>query len=150
QDAREQEIVKLRAEKRQLVQEIAKLRAEIRQLKCVNRSEALVSVLNNGIRWGGLSWLAYCGYLSITALAGKFTSAEFLVNILAKENISVTLAWSIGAIGLIYGYIQRTLRKNTVERLQSRIVKLERHIDDRRSSSKLTPRGDTRREDKYE
>lgn len=130
--------------------EITKLRAENIQLKCVNRSEAWVSVLNNGIRWGGLSWIAYCGYLSIMALAGKFTSAKILVNLLADKNISVTLAWSIGAIGLIYGHIQRVLRKNTVERLQSRIVKLEKICDERRSSSKLTPRGDTRREDKYE
>ena len=130
--------------------EIAKLRAENIQLKCVNRSEAWVSVLNNGIRWGGLSWIAYCGYLSITALAGKSTSAEFLFDILAMKNISITFAWCIGIAGLLYGYRQRALRKNTIERIQHRNADLEKLIDVRRSSSKLTPRGDTRREDKYE
>lgn len=131
-------------------QEIAKLRAENRQLKCVNRSAALVSVFNNAIRWGCLVLIVRYGYLSITALAGKSTSAEFLFNILAMKNISVTFAWCIGFAGLLYGYRQRGLRKYTIERLQHRNVDLEKLIDDRRSSSKLTPRGDTRREDKYE
>ncbi len=48
----------------------------------------------------------------------------------------------------VYGWKQRDLRKTTVERLQSRIKELELKLDSKRSSSHLTPRGDTREEDK--
>ena len=62
--------------------------------------------------------------------------------------VSVALSWTVALIGTAYGIQQRKLRRDTVERLQTRNIELEKKIDQKRSSSKLTARGDTRPEDK--
>lgn len=59
----------------------------------------------------------------------------------------VGLAIIFGVAGIVYGRRESKLRKDTVERLQDRNCRLEREIDPKRSSSQLTPRGDTRPED---
>lgn len=128
---------------------VSKLRAENQLLKRGNRSNAWASIFNNLIRWGGLVLLARYGYLAIEAIAGKTTNAEIFVGILGKENFPILLSSLLGFLGMLYGYYERALRRSTVERLQQRNVFLEATIDPRRSSSKLTPRGDTRPEDRY-
>ena len=84
---------------------------------------------------------------SIEALAGKQTEANILVSLLGTLEVSVVLSWVVGGAGVAYGRAQNKLRKTTVERLHKRIHDLESAIDQNRSSSKLTPRGDTNPED---
>jgi len=67
-------------------------------------------------------------------------------------NISISI-WDevLGAVfgggGVWYGYKEKNLRKETVERLQKRVKELELLIDKNRSSSELTPLGNSNPED---
>ena len=125
----------------------AELLAENKFLRGGQRGQNVASVLNNLIQWGGLVAIFYFGYLTVDTLAGQTTTADIGINFLANIRISTALAWGVGAVGVSYGMVQRKLRRDTVERLQGRITKLERREDPNRSSSKLTMRGDTRKED---
>lgn len=97
----------------------------------------------SAFKWGAVSWIAYCFYLCILALAGKTTLAEIIIRFFANIGVSESLAYVLGGGGLIYGIRERRLRQRTVKRLQPRIQQLEEIIDPKRSSSGLTPLGET-------
>jgi hypothetical protein len=84
----------------------------------------------------------------IQSLSGQTTFADIGIKVLGNISISATLAWGVGGTGIIYGWRQRSLRKTTISRLQGRIQYLEQLRDPSRSSSFLTPRGDTNPQDK--
>jgi len=126
----------------------AELEAELRILRKTQIAEGIVQVFLSLIRWGAIVMIARYGYLAIDSLSGKSTLADIGVNFLSNIKVSVALAWSAGVGGIIYGVNQRKLRKDTIERLQKRIQELESNIDSNRTTSNLTPRGDTRPEDK--
>lgn len=125
----------------------AQLETELKMLRSVKRSEGILSLGNNLIRWGALVLITRYAYLSIEAMAGKETFAGFFVNFLGNFDVSMALSWVVGGTGFLYGARQRSLRRDAIERLQGRITHLEKQIDPRRSSSNLTPRGDSRPED---
>lgn len=125
----------------------AQLEAELKVLKKAKASEGIVQVLLSLIRWGAIVLIVRYGFLGIETLSGKSTFADIGVNFLTDIKISVAIAWAAGLGGIGYGYSQRKLRKDTIERLVSRIQELESDADDERTSSKLTTRGDTRPED---
>ena len=125
----------------------AELRAENRLLRLFSTTQAITSTLNTLIRWVGLGWLGWCAYLSVSVLAGKTTLADVGVKVLADVRFSEAAAWVFGASGVGYGLRQRKLRGDTTARQQGRIRKLEATVDPGRSSSDLTPRGQTRDED---
>jgi hypothetical protein len=79
---------------------------------------------------------------SIKHLAGQETNAT--INIDFMGNV---LAGLFGGGGVVYGKQQNELRKKTIERLQKRIKELEGKIDNSRSTSGLTERGETHPED---
>lgn len=126
----------------------AQLEAELSFVKHSRIAEGIVNILSSFIRWGSLVLIARYTYLGIEALAGKATLADVGIKFLTNIKIEVALAWCAAGGGMLYGYQQRRMRKDTVERLQNRIQELEQNIDPKRSSSKLTPRGDTRPEDR--
>jgi hypothetical protein len=125
----------------------AELETELRLLKSAKRSDAIVLLGRDFIKYGGYVWMAYYAYLSIDALAGNVTFASIVIDVLGSTGISVALGWLFGVVGITYGLFQRKLRKDVVERLAGRIKKYEMEKDKRRSSSRLTERGDTRPED---
>lgn len=94
------------------------------------------------IRYGAL--IAGFHYIDsmIQHLAGQVTTATIDIPFM-----NGVLGAIVGGGGMVYGHKQNKLRKNTVERLQNRIKELENRIDNRRSSSGLTNRGDTHPED---
>lgn len=116
-------------------------------LRKVRTSEGVVSVLNNLIKWGGVVLIGRYIYLAILALAGRATFADIGIKILGDARVSEGLAWLLSTGSVAYGWHQRKLRKDTVERLQKRNQKFERQIDGGRTSSRITPRGNTRPED---
>jgi hypothetical protein len=126
----------------------AQLETENKLLRRSRTSESVTSVLNNLIRWGGAIAIARYGYLSIASLAGESTMADIGVNVLADFRISQALAWVLAGGTTMYGLSQKKLRRDTVERLQSRIQAYELEQDPGRTTSRLTPRGETRPEDK--
>ena len=86
---------------------------------------------------------------AIIAFAGKTSKADF--NLIASSfvdmKVQIGLTILLGGSGWVYGLRQRSLRRNTVERLSTRNSELEQRLDPNRSSSQLTNRGTTRKED---
>jgi len=126
----------------------AEIEAENRLLRKWRSTEGTVSVLNTLVKFGAFVLIARYGYLAVESLAGKTTAADIGLSLLADIKVSTLVAWSLGGGGILYGLKQRKLRKDTIERLSSRIQELERQLDSRRTSSRLTERGDTREEDR--
>jgi hypothetical protein len=92
--------------------------------------------------------VAYFLYKSIEAAAGTTTLADLSLKFLSNVKINIAVSWSVGITGVGYGVWQRRVRRTTVERLAARVKELEEKIDPRRSSSSLTPRGETKPEDR--
>lgn len=93
----------------------------------------------------GVFWLLY---LSVESLAGQYTTADIGIKVLADLKVSQVLAWLFGAGGVGYGWRQRKLKQDTIERYAPRVQQREREVDPKRTSSRLTQRGTTRAEDK--
>jgi hypothetical protein len=102
------------------------------------------------------------GWLSVRELAGKVTVAnmsakveseslkEAIIELVQKETGWVTACFMLALLaiaGLVYGKRQERLREDTVERLADFRRLFEESLDNKRSSSKITPRGLTRPED---
>ena len=92
--------------------------------------------------------------------AGKTTKADIGINANIQAEInksdesepeySSLIGWLggiFGALGVLYGRAQARLRKNMVERYQPYKEMYEKEVDSKRTSSDLTPRGETRPED---
>lgn len=126
----------------------AELEAEIKYLRKEKSSHAWATILNDLFRWVGLCVIAYFGYLSIDKLAGESTTADIGLSLWANIELSDVFGCVFGVGGAGYGLRQRSLRKSTVERLHSRIRHLEVKQDSGRTSSGLTPRGDTHPKDR--
>lgn len=126
----------------------AELEAELRIIRRSRVAEGAVQLLIMIVKCGTGVWIVHYIYLMIESLSGKTTLADIGVSFLGELNISIAIAWMSFFGAVIYGLRQKKLRKDTVERLQTRITELEKGFDEKRSSSNLTKRGDTRPEDK--
>lgn len=125
----------------------ATLEAELDLYKRQNTSNNVAAVLNNLIRWAGVVGCTGFVYLAISELAGQKTTADIGLELLADIKLSEVFAYLFGGGGVVYGMRQKKLRKDTVERLQDRVRRLEKAHDPNRTSSGLTPRGDTHPKD---
>jgi len=129
--------------KQELIEELAELKAQNRYIRQSRIIYLVTTAINNLFKYGSLLGIAYCFYLIIAVLAGKTTLANIGISFLGNVRISETVAWLFGVSGVAFGYRQRRLRRKTVEHLQTRNIELEKQIDPNRTSSTLTPRGDT-------
>ncbi len=91
--------------------------------------------------------MTWCGYLSISALAGHHTFADIGIRLLGNVSVNNGIAYLFGGGGIAYGVAQHRLKGSTVKALQGRIHHLETSIDPQRSSSQLTTQGETNPED---
>lgn len=92
-------------------------------------------------------------YHAVVALAGKNTDAS--ISVLLSSDIGLAFietllksGWIPAAVFFVGLFVQRKFYHGKIEKLQATNVKLEMVIDKGRSSSMLTPGGDTRPEDK--
>lgn len=122
---------------------LAELRAENRMLRQSYWTQAATPVLTTAMWAVAVIFVARYGYLSVAALAGDLTVADIGFRVLGDFRVSTIVSMTVGAGGVLYGWLQRRLRKSTVERLASRNEDLERKIDPKRTTSGLTARGDT-------
>lgn len=125
----------------------AELLAENRLLRRGNVADGVTSVLVNLIRWGAVVLIFRYGYLTISALGGQVTLASIGISFLGNLTVSQSLAYIFGAGGVIYGLGERQLRKRTIKRLGPKREALEASIDPKRTSSKLTEKGETNPDD---
>jgi len=89
------------------------------------------------------------GFDSLAQFAGRDSSIflSALLDFPMKETFC-TLSISIGISGVVYGRVNAKLRYSKVEDMQGHIKSLEVQLDANRTSSNLTPKGQTNPEDK--
>lgn len=126
----------------------AELAVENKFLRKATHSSLAASVLNNAIRWGATCFIVWQMSLALQSFSGQATMADIAVKFLGDFKVSHALAAIFGSGGIAYGYKQNRLRKKTIARLESRIDELEKKLDPKRSSSRLTPTGQTNPEDR--
>ena len=125
----------------------SEVRARNHYLRRFQAVQNLTSIINNLIRWGCAVLIIRYAHLMVIALAGEQTMADIGIRFFADLRISSALAWLFGGGGALYGLRQRKLRRDTIERLEGRVKKYEKQLDPKRSSSRLTTRGETRKDD---
>jgi hypothetical protein len=126
----------------------AQLEAENKLLRESRTSEGVISIFNNICKWGAIVLIFRYGYLSVEALSGFKTESNIAIKLITDIKLNQWLAYVIGVGGFVYGGSQNRLKKTTVERLQARIQAFEKQIDPKRSTSKLTSKGETHPEDR--
>lgn len=84
----------------------------------------------------------------VVALAGKDTSANIFIDVIARIQLDRWVAYLFGASGIAYGVSERRLRQKNIKRLTKQNEALESRLDPRRTSSNLTETGKSRREDR--
>jgi len=113
--------------------------------------EIIGTGFNNLCKYGALAIVAYFIRLMVSDLAGKETLASIGLGILAdvktSRGVAMALCTLFGVSGSAYGLRQRKLRRDDIQRRSGEISELERIFDKKRSSSGLTRRGTTRKED---
>ena len=98
--------------------------------------------------WVALVFIAYFVRGTVMALAGRHTFADIGLRFAGDFRVSESIAYIFGIGGLGYGIRMKKLHGDNVQRTASRIAELESRLDPKRSSSRLTPRGETRPEDR--
>ena len=84
---------------------------------------------------------------TLKVLSGKETDATIVLKLLADIKISRTLPYLFGIGCLVIAMLTERLRRETIGYMSKRISELEKRLDLRRSSSRLTEKGATRPED---
>jgi len=98
------------------------------------------------VKWGAIAFCAYQLPKIIEPMAGKTTSASFLLSMIQPDKIDSDFTWVWPTATFLVGIwaaIERILRYRKVRYLTDRISKLEQHIDPKRSSSGLAASGAT-------
>ena len=81
------------------------------------------------------------------AYAGKASIADLSLKVLANVSVVWTLSLTLSGVSITLYVRERRLHRKTRERLTARVTELELKIDPHRSSSLLTPQGQTRKGD---
>lgn len=144
------------------------LAVENRFLRANHAANNLTKVVQDLVKYGAYTAIAFYVYLGIASLAGRKTEADINVNASASGEFAVgqsehpgeaesalgglpqaviLLSLLFGVGGVLYGRNQARLRQQVIERFHQYQLKAEQAIDPHRTSSKLTPRGQTRPED---
>jgi hypothetical protein len=121
--------------------------AEIDERRFYKTVDSVVAVVGTLFKCITLVIIVRYIYLAVVVLAGKSTFADVGFRVLGDIKISDSIAYLFGAGGVVYGVGERQLRRRNIERLSKEKNDLERLLDPNRTSSRLTPRGTTRRED---
>jgi hypothetical protein len=84
----------------------------------------------------------------LVAFAGKETAANLVISLIVNLQADRWVAYVVGALGLGYGAVERHVRQRNIRRLTAHTEELEKRLYPGRTSSGLTPKGKTRREDR--
>ena len=111
------------------------------------RVDAIARVISVLIKYGCVAFCAWAGLQGVLALAGKVTLANIAIDLLGRISTNNAVCYTVTGGALGWGYSERRLRKSKTETLQGRNRYLETLMDSKRSSSSLTPQGDTNPKD---
>ncbi|MBI3775873.1 MAG: hypothetical protein HY273_10030 [Gammaproteobacteria bacterium] len=125
-----------------------------RRMLIIHAFEAAGRIGHSAFKYGAMMFIAAQFAPVFIAYADTTSIHEFTVNSAIDWAINDHLAALLGLVfgvgGIYYGRQERKLNKDTIERLSPYQAQYEREHDPKRSSSGLTPRGDTRPEDQHE
>lgn len=110
--------------------------------------EIVADAIHLGIPWGSLVIIAGFVAYMVSQLSGKTTLAQIGMSFVGSIKISDAVAYMFGAVSFGYGLNERRLRHKKTASMASYSAQLEAKIDPERTSSGLTPKGTTRKEDK--
>lgn len=133
------------ARKKQTVEE---LKAENRALRAARNSSVFGNIVSEAIRWGSIVLIFYFVRLAVRDLAGQNTAADIGVRFFTSITVSEGLAYVLAAGMFGWGMLERRLRRKTVARLHQHTHQVEKALDPRRTSSRLTSTGETPSEDR--
>lgn len=129
----------------------AELQARVQIHKTHATAEAIAKVISEIAKWGAVAFIfwqvAPALMIAAETWAGKETVARLSFEWILNEHAGQLLGLIFGGSGILYGYKQSQLRKDAIERLHKYQLKYELEIDPGRTSSNLTPTGETRTED---
>lgn len=109
--------------------------------------DLLGTIATQVIPWSALVGICYMLFGTLDSFAGKATFADIGIKLLTDFKISEGVFYLFGTGGVTYGLYQKRLRQKNISRMAQRPTQLEKMIDKKRSSSRLTVTGTTRPED---
>jgi len=97
-----------------------------------------------------IAWVAaaFFAFKAVAALAGQSTTVALSLILNALVDLKFALAITLTGVACAWAVAERALRHRKVESMQGRLKQLETELDPRRSSSGLTPRGQTNPRDR--
>lgn len=107
-------------------------------------------IVENVFKWGTAAFGIWCTKEAWIAAAGTTTVADLTAAIKLETVSSWTspLLLIFGVGGIFYGRLQARLRQDAIQRLHPYQEKHEQSVDQNRTSSRLTNRGETHPEDR--
>lgn len=109
----------------------------------------IFSLIEKALKYGSIIACSYIGYLTIGELAGRETDATLALFLdLATKEKKTLLPWVLVLACAIWAYVERDLRLRKIAYFHDQNKKLEKILDDKRSSSNLTKNGLTNPKDK--
>jgi hypothetical protein len=110
--------------------------------------DGLVGLLHTGIIGVVVIFIFFYAKEVLVAFAGKETAANLALSLAANLQLDRWLAYLVGASGVGYGIRQRQVRRRNIERMTGHNAEVEKQVHPTRTSSGLTAKGKTRREDR--
>jgi hypothetical protein len=97
--------------------------------------------------WIGFGYCVHEMGITIRAFAGKISLADLGFSLFANVSFVWTLNLALSGLSIGLYLRERSMHRKTRERLTSRITMLELRVDPQRTSSHLTSKGLTQKED---
>lgn len=120
---------------------------ELKIKRIETRAHVLINVSSHLFRFLTIAVLAYFVYMSVDALSGEITDANFIVGLFSDKYFANIICLLVAIGSVFYGRKQSKLRKDVVERYHKYMKNEEEAIDPNRSSSQMDARGENRLEE---
>src|ERR1700733_2902499 len=107
------------------------------------RIQQRYATARSAIRVAGWVLAAYFAFKALAQFAGESTDLAVSLVLTALVDFKFALSIALTGAACAWAVAERSLRHRKVEQMQGRLKELETTIDPHRSSSGLTPRGQT-------
>jgi hypothetical protein len=132
----------------ELIEALTEARSDLKFGNHLKIADSVTPIVMRAIPWLGAFLICLTLYWMVDALAGEITFAWFDFRMLLNSNfLPILVGLLVGGSGVTYGIVQKRLKGQVTERLQSRIQYLEQQNDPDRTSSLLTASGETNPDD---
>jgi hypothetical protein len=126
------------------------LSGDARERLSTHETDQLYRTVRTGVRCLTTAFIFYYGFRSFETFAGEDTNLSIALTFVLRAFAELKTTVFIGLTGTCaaWAILERILRQRKVEYMQGRIKELEQKIDPNRTSSDLTPKGQTNPRDR--